>query len=82
MSAPSALSPLALSSASSSTRTNAEPTITPSAYDATWAAWSPLETPRPTPIGRSVTARVRSTRGPARSEVVARVPVTPMTAVA
>ena len=38
------------------TRTKAEPTITPSAYDATSAAWSPLLTPRPTPTGRSVAA--------------------------
>ena len=42
-------SPAARSSGwSSRARTNAEPTITPSAYDATSAAWSPLLTPRPT----------------------------------
>ena len=49
------LEPAGRSSASSSVRTKAEPTITASAYDATSAAWSPLDTPSPTPIGRSVT---------------------------
>ena len=34
-------------------RTSAEPTITPSAKPATSAAWSPLETPRPTQTGMS-----------------------------
>ena len=68
--------------ASSSLRTKAEPTITPSAYDATSAAWSPWETPRPTHTGRSVTVRVRATNGPARSLLDSRAPVTPMTAVA
>ena len=88
MSAVSARSPAARSSGwSSSARTNAEPTITPSAYDATSAAWSPLLTPRPTPTGRSAprsdtAALVRATSGPASSLVVVRAPVTPMTAVA
>jgi hypothetical protein len=68
-------------------RTNADPTITPSAYAATSAAWAPLLTPSPTPTGRSVPSRraaafVRDTRGPASSLVVARAPVTPITAVA
>ena len=68
---PAPRSPAPGSSAwSSRTRTNAEPTITPSAYAATSAAWAPVPTPRPTPIGRSVTARVRATSGPARSLVV------------
>ena len=88
MSAVSARSPAARSSGwSSSTRTNAEPTITPSAYDATSAAWSPLLTPRPDADGQvgpesDTAALVRATSGPARSLVVARAPVTPMTAVA
>ena len=56
--------------------------MTPSAKAATSAAWSPLETPRPTPIGRSLTARVRATRGPASALDDSRAPVTPMTAVA
>ena len=43
-------------------RTNAEPTITPSAYDATSAAWSPLLTPSPTPTGRSVACAGRGRR--------------------
>ena len=40
-------------------RTNAEPTMTPSAKAATSAAWAPLDTPSPTQTGRSVTARTR-----------------------
>ncbi len=39
--------PEAVSGASSSRRTNAEPTITPSAYPATSAAWSPLRDAEP-----------------------------------
>jgi hypothetical protein len=56
--------------------------MTASAYAAIAAAWSASETPSPTPTGRSEVARVRSTSGPARSEVRARTPVTPITAVA
>ncbi len=56
--------------------------MTASAYDATLAAWSPFETPSPTPTGSSVACRVRATSGSARSLVVSRAPVTPMTAVA
>ena len=45
-------------------------------------AMSAVLTPRPTPTGRSVVARVRATSGSARSLVVVRAPVTPITAVA
>ena len=56
--------------------------MTPSANPATSAAWSPFETPSPTPTGSVVVARVRSTSGPARSLDDSRAPVTPITAVA
>ena len=64
--------------ASTSVRTRADPTMTPSANSPTSAAWSPLETPSPTHTGRSVTSRVRATSDSAAEPTVARVPVTPM----
>ena len=56
---------------SSSRRMNAEPTITPSEKAATSAAWSPVETPRPTPTGASVACRVALDQGPAGGDRVA-----------
>ena len=56
--------------------------MTPSAKRATSAAWSPPDTPMPTPTGRSVASRTRATSGPARSLDVSRAPVTPITAAA
>ncbi|MND04375.1 hypothetical protein D3C83_246100 [compost metagenome] len=53
--------------------------MTASAYDATSAAWSAFETPRPTPIGNEVAARVRATSSGATAEVCSRAPVTPIT---
>ena len=50
--------------------------------DATSAACAPLRTPRPTPIGRSVCARVRWTRPAAAEPTLSRAPVTPITDVA
>ena len=63
-----AASPLSKSGASRIALTNAEPTITPSAYRATSLACSRVDTPRPTAIGRSVTARVRATSASAPLE--------------
>ena len=65
-------------SASSTSRTNAEPTITPSAYRATSAACSGVETPRPTHTGWEVTLRVRETRFSASTQTLVRAPVTPI----
>ena len=64
--------------ASSRRRTKAEPTITPSANAATWAAWAPLLTPRPTATGRSVCSRIRSTRPAASPLTASLVPVMPI----
>src|SRR5690606_15133638 len=74
----SAVVPLPEATPSPSARTSAEPTITPSANEATSAACSRVETPRPTQIGRSVTARVRATRSRAPEPTLVRAPVTPI----
>src|SRR5580765_525066 len=58
--------------------TRADPTMTPSAKEATSAACWPLETPRPTHTGRSVTALVRSTSSLAPPPTAVRAPVTPI----
>ena len=81
-SVPAARAAAASEPASSTARTNADPTMTPSAYPATSAAWSALDTPSPTPTGRSVTRRTRATSPGAAAEVCARAPVTPMIDVA
>ena len=53
--------------------------MTPSANDATSAAWRPSDTPSPTHTARSgAAARVRATSVSAASPTVARVPVTPL----
>ena len=82
MSSATARTPDAASGASSKHRTNAEPTMTPSQYPATSAAWAPLVTPSPMPIGRSVAARTRWTSTGAAALVLALAPVTPITEVA
>ena len=57
---------------------NADPTMTASANPAIWAACSPVRTPSPTPIGRSVSSRQRATSDGAADETWSRAPVTPM----
>src|SRR3954464_6643176 len=76
---PTAAAPARSPSASRRARTNADPTMTPSAKAATSAAWVPSETPRPTHTARpGATSRVRATSFSAASLTVARVPVTPI----
>src|SRR5699024_1589889 len=65
-------------SCSSSARTKAEPTITPSAYEPTSAACSPFEPPSPTQTVFAPAARVGATRPSVAFETLARVPVTPI----
>ena len=65
--------------AASSRWTNAEPTMTPSANEATCAACAPSRTPRPTPTGSEVIARTRATRPAASPLTVSRAPVMPIT---
>ena len=52
--------------------------MTPSAKEATSAACSAVETPRPTHTGRSVTAWVRVTSSRAPVPTLERTPVTPI----
>ena len=59
-------------------RTKAEPTITPSANEATSAACSLVLTPRPTATGSRVRSRVRATRPPALELTASLVPVMPI----
>src|SRR5699024_2202820 len=59
---------------------SADPTITPSAYEAISAACSPLRTPSPTPQARPEISRTRAVRVRGASETTSRAPVTPMTA--
>ncbi len=73
-----AATPAAIDGASSSRRTNADPTITPSAYVATCAACSRVETPRPTATGTVLARLTRATSRGARSLTWSRAPVTPM----
>jgi hypothetical protein len=59
-------------------RTKAEPTITPSAKEATSAAWPRVLTPRPTATGKSVCSRIRATVPPATELTASLVPVMPI----
>src|SRR5665647_628595 len=70
--------PAAVDVASCSARTNALPTITPSAYRATSAACAAVLTPRPTQTRWAPARRASTTSASACAPTVARVPVTPI----
>ena len=57
---------------------NADPTITPSAYEATSFACSGVETPSPTQTGVCTDSRIRETKSFADEETLVLVPVTPI----
>src|SRR5690606_13254470 len=59
-------------------RTNAEPTMTPSAYRPTSDAWRPVDTPRPTHTRSAPAARVSATSRAACGPTSSRTPVTPI----
>jgi hypothetical protein len=52
--------------------------MTPSANEATCAAWAPSRTPRPTATGSEVAARTRATRPAASPLTASRAPVIPI----